>query len=75
MIIKVKVKPNSRRQSIEQENGVYNMDLKEKADKGKANLEIIKLLAKHFKVSSSQVRIKSGITSKNKIIEIQRSQN
>ncbi|NDB31866.1 MAG: DUF167 domain-containing protein [Nitrososphaeria archaeon] len=37
---------------------------------GKANKEIIKKLAKHFGVSSSNVVIKSGHKSKEKIIEI-----
>ena len=70
MIIKVKVRPNSRNQSIEQEEEVYKINLKEKAEEGRANIELIKLLAKHFKISSSNIRIKSGLTSKNKIIEI-----
>jgi len=38
--------------------------------KGKANEEIIKKLAKHFGVSSANVRIVSGRTSKRKIVEI-----
>jgi len=70
MIIKVKVRPNSRKQSVEQENGIYRISLKERAEEGRANIELIKLLAKHFKISSSNIRIKSGLTSKNKIIEI-----
>jgi len=39
-------------------------------EKGKANLELIKKLAKHFSVPSSKVRIVSGFKSKRKIIEI-----
>ena len=70
MIIKVKVKPNSRNQSIEQEEELYKINLKERAEEGRANIELLKLLAKHFKVSSSNIRIKSGLTSKNKILEV-----
>jgi len=70
MIIKVKVKPNSKEDSIKQEGGIYKINLKERAEEGRANIELIKLLAKHFKISSSNIRIKSGLTSKNKIIEI-----
>jgi len=44
--------------------------LTSKPEKGKANLELIKKLAKHFKVSSSQVKIVSGLKSKRKIVEI-----
>jgi uncharacterized protein (TIGR00251 family) len=41
-----------------------------KPEKGKANLELIKKLAKYFNVSSSQVRIISGFKSRRKIVEI-----
>ena len=37
---------------------------------GKSNLELIKKFAKYFKVSSSQVRILSGLKSRRKIVEI-----
>lgn len=40
-------------------------------EKGRANVELIKKLAGHFNVSSSQVRILSGIKSRRKIVEIQ----
>jgi len=44
--------------------------LSSRPEKGKANIELIKKLAKHFNVSSSQVRIKSGLKSRKKIVEI-----
>jgi len=44
--------------------------LTSKPEKGKANLELIKKLAKHFKVPSSQIRIVSGLKSRRKIVEI-----
>lgn len=47
------------------------MGLKSRPIKGEANKEIIKKLAKHFRVSSSKIQIKSGHKSKTKIIEIQ----
>jgi hypothetical protein len=37
---------------------------------GKANTAIIRLLAKHFKIAQSDIRIKRGARSKIKIIEI-----
>ncbi len=40
-------------------------------ERGKANLELVKKLAKHFDVSSSQVRIISGLKSRKKIVEIE----
>lgn len=45
--------------------------IKSKPNKGEANKEIIKKLAKHFGVSTSLVKIKSGHKSKQKIIQIQ----
>jgi uncharacterized protein (TIGR00251 family) len=47
------------------------MGLKSRPIKGEANKEIIKKLAKHFRVSSSKIQIKTGHKSKTKIIEIQ----
>ena len=38
--------------------------------KGKTNLEIIKKIAKCLDISSSKVKIVSGFSSKNKVIEI-----
>ena len=38
--------------------------------RGKANLELIKKIAKHLHVSSSQIKIISGLKSRSKVIEI-----
>jgi uncharacterized protein len=44
--------------------------IKSKPIKGEANKEIIKKIAKHFKISTALVQIKSGYKSSEKIIEI-----
>ena len=67
MIIKVKVKTNSGKQEIVKNDNGYVVYLESFPENNKANLELIKLLKKHFKKS---VKIKSGLTSRNKIIEI-----
>ncbi|MGB9675107.1 MAG: DUF167 domain-containing protein [Candidatus Nanoarchaeia archaeon] len=68
MLLKIKVKQNSScNKFIESENLVY---VKAAAEKNKANIELIKTLAKYYKVSSSQVRIIKGLCSREKIIEI-----
>ena len=41
-----------------------------KPERGKANRELVRKLAKHFNVSTSQVRIISGLKSKRKNVEI-----
>lgn len=67
----VKVKPNSKKQSIEESpDGVFSVHLKSPPVDGKANKELIELLAEKFDVSKSQIRIKSGLSSRTKLVEI-----
>ncbi len=69
MIISVKVKPHSGKQEvIKQSDGSYTVQLKERAEDNKANLETVKLLQRYFK--HSNIKIKSGLKSRNKLIEI-----
>jgi len=70
MKIQVKVKPNSRTEEISREGNNFIVKVKEPPKEGKANQAVIKLLAEHFGVSKSQVRILSGFRSKNKVIEV-----
>lgn len=68
MILSIKVKPNSKKQSIEKISETnYLINLKQPAQDNKANLELIKLLKKHFK---KDIKIIKGHQSKNKIIEV-----
>ena len=68
---RVKVKPNSKQQKIEElADSSLIVYLKSPPVDGKANEELIKLLAKKFDVSKSSIRIKSGTTSQQKVIEI-----
>ncbi len=68
MIIKIKVHANSSREKIKRTNNSnYEIWIKEKPIENKANVSIIKLLKKYFK---KNIKIKSGLRSKNKIIEI-----
>jgi hypothetical protein len=71
----VKVKPNSRKQNIEEStDGSLTIHLKSPPVEGKANKELIELLAKKFDVPKSQIRIKSGLSSRTKLIEIDTNQ-
>ena len=77
MLIKVKVKPHSNEQSVEKipnelfseggYEGLYFVKLKSAPVGGEANIEMLKLLKKHF---GKEVRIKSGYASKLKVIEV-----
>ena len=71
MKLSVKVKPNAKQQKIE-EDGAGNLVvwLKSPPTEGKANRELIELLSKKFQVPKSQISLKSGQASRQKIIEI-----
>ena len=59
MLKQVKVKPNSKHQSIEEEpNGSLTIHLKSPPINGKANEELIKFLAKKYDVPKLNIRIK-----------------
>ncbi len=63
MRITLKVKTKSGRSEIVDDTAY----LKSEPEKGKANLELIKLASKHFK---KPVKIVKGFTSKTKVIEL-----
>ena len=65
--LKLKVIPHAGLTEIKAEEGRLKLYLKSAPEKGKANLELIKFFKKEFKLS---VRIKSGETSREKILEI-----
>lgn len=68
MIIEVKVFPKSGRQDIKKISDCkYSIYLKKPAENNKANLELLKIMKKYFK---KDLRIKSGLISRNKIIEV-----
>ncbi|MBE9211602.1 YggU family protein [Plectonema cf. radiosum LEGE 06105] len=68
---RVKVKPNCKQQKIvEEEDGSLTIHLKSPPVDGKANEELIKVLSKKFGVPKSYIYIKSGATSRQKLIEI-----
>jgi len=70
MKIQVKVKPSSRTDEVSREGDSFIVKVKEPPKEGKANQAVIKLLAGHFGVPQSQVRILSGLKSRNKVIEV-----
>jgi uncharacterized protein (TIGR00251 family) len=70
MKIQVKVKPGSKTEELSREGDSFIIKVKEPPKEGKANHAVIKLLAEHFGVPHSQVRILSGLKSRNKVIEV-----
>jgi len=71
MKIFVKAKPGSKEDKVEKiDETHYAVSVKEPPIQGRANKAIINLLADFFKVSPSRVKIISGYTTRQKIIEI-----
>ncbi|MDO8609657.1 MAG: DUF167 domain-containing protein [bacterium] len=67
----VKAKPRAKKNKLTViDNDHLIIETTAAPDHGKANTSIIKLIAKYFKISQSKVNIISGLTSKEKIIEI-----
>ncbi len=55
---------------IEVDGNRILIGLTSKPEKGEANHELIKKLAKHFKVPTSQIRIVAGLKSKSKVVDV-----
>ena len=75
MIINVKVKTSSGKQEVVKEDkedkkvgeDSYIVYLKSAPENNKANVELVKLLQRYFK---SEIKIKSGLRSKSKVVEV-----
>ena len=72
MKISVHIKLNSRHREevVKNDDDTLTVYIKAPAIEGRANAAAIKLLAKHFKVAPSKVKLVRGATSKYKIFEI-----
>lgn len=73
MIIKVRVTPNAKAPSVViADDGSYRVKVNAPASEGKANLRLAEILAEHFGVRASRVRIINGAGSRDKTVEIER---
>ena len=70
-IIQVKVRPNARVSSLEKvAGGQWLAQLKSPPVHGKANRELVNLIARHLACPKSAVSIKSGASSRIKLVKI-----
>jgi uncharacterized protein (TIGR00251 family) len=70
-VIQVKVKPSARESALQAlEDGTYSASLMSPPVDGKANTELINLVAKHFNAPKSAVTIKSGAGARMKLVGI-----
>ena len=66
--LKIKVVPNSKKLQLIEENNQLKLYLRSVPEKGKANNELIKFFKKQFNLN---VKIKSGLKSREKILRIE----
>lgn len=69
-MIRIIVKPNKPKNEItgyDDDKDVYTVNIKEKAEKGKANKEVIKFISKLLK---KKVKIISGLKSREKLLKV-----
>ncbi|MBI1833467.1 MAG: DUF167 domain-containing protein [Candidatus Andersenbacteria bacterium] len=71
MKIIVQMRPGSSQAKVEKiDEGQYRVWVHSIPEKGKANAEMLKLLADYFQVAKSSVRIVIGKTAREKLVEI-----
>jgi len=72
VILRIKVKPNSRISFLVQEaDGSWRAQLRAPPVDGKANDELVALIAAHFKCRKAAVVIKSGASGRIKLVKIE----
>ena len=76
MKISVHLKPNSRHREevVPNDDGSLTIYTKAPAIEGRANLAAEKLLAQHFSVAPSSVKLVRGAASKYKVFEIDKTE-
>ena len=68
--VAVKVTANAKKDEVVEQDGVYLVKVREAAKEGKANDAVIRQLAHYLRVPRSSLKIKSGFTSRRKVIEV-----
>lgn len=66
----IKVCPNAKVEKIVENGDCLKVYVNAAPEKGKANKRVCDILAKHFSVRKSSVKVIKGHTSKEKVIEI-----
>ena len=70
MQITVKVKTGKSHPGVEEKDGIVEVSVASAPVDGKANEEMIDLLAQHFEVSKSSIEIMRGSSSHEKVVYI-----
>ncbi|WP_457621655.1 DUF167 domain-containing protein [Persephonella sp.] len=71
MIVKVKVKPNAKKEEIKEiQKDYFEIKVTVPPEKGKANSRVVEILSKYLKIPKSRIKLKKGEKSRDKIFEI-----
>ena len=76
MRISVRLKPNSRHREevVVNDDSSLTVYTKAPAIEGRANAAAVKLLAKHFGVAPSKIKLVRGAASKYKVFEVDKAE-
>ena len=66
----IRVNAHSKQNKVVQEDDVLRVYTTVAPENGRANSAVIELLAKHFKLPKSRIKIVKGLTSRDKIVTI-----
>lgn len=73
-ILQIKVKPNARESVLAQNSdGSWQARIKSPPIEGRANQELVALVARHFKLPKARVTIRSGTSARTKRVHIDNS--
>ena len=71
VVLRIQVKPNARSSSlVESPDGTWVARVKSPPVDGKANQELVALVAEHFGCSKSDVLIKAGASGRIKLVQV-----
>lgn len=69
-VLPVRVIPNAKQDKVLDEGEKFKVYLTAPPTEGKANKALVELLAAHFRVKKSSVKIVKGEKSRDKVVEI-----
>jgi len=72
MRVKVRVKPGARKVKVEEDGDTLVVWVRSPAREGKANAELIEVLAEYFGVPKSRITIVRGHRGRDKLVEVEK---
>jgi len=74
LYLRIKVHPNSSKNDLSgvMEDETLKINIKAVPEKGKANIELIRFLAREFNIDKSMIRIISGTGERTKLLKIKK---